>query len=83
MRSRGHVSERALVIGPGEGTTATRTLADAFQALGLRTCHMCKSEFTRTVLEAEPSAYATLDFPSLLEDYDAVVDTPIPQPKKT
>ena len=79
MRARGHVSDRALVIGPGEGTTATRTLKEAFQHLGLRTCHMCKSEFTRTVLESEPSAYATLDFPSLLKDYDAIVDTPVAQ----
>jgi hypothetical protein len=79
MRAHGRVSDRALVICSGEGTTATRSVAALFHYLGLRACHHCMNEFMSTVFTAEPHEYAGIDFPRLLHNFDAVLDTPAPQ----
>lgn len=80
MGTRGLVSQRALVIVPGEGTTATRALAAIFRGLGLRTCHFCSMDGYRAhIYQASPHEYVHLDFVRALRDYDAILDTPAPQ----
>lgn len=79
LRATGLVSNRPLVLCAGEGTTATRSIADALRGLGLRTLHFDDTPVISTLLTADPALYSEIDFPRLLAGFDAVSDMPIPQ----
>ena len=90
LKAENKTSDRALVIGPGEGTTATRTLAHILKdAFGLRVLHWhlfdregskkhAADALLHELARVPPAEYHQIDWISLMEPFDAVLDTPIP-----
>ena len=90
LKAENKTSDRALVICPGDGTTASRTLAHVLKdAFGLRVLHwhLFDREGSKThavdallheLARVPPAEYHQIDWVSLMEPFDAVLDTPIP-----
>ena len=91
MMTSNRTSRRPIVLCPGQGTTATHTLAGILKfAYGMRVLHYRWSEsveggakldpILRAINAAAPSAgYESINWVELLAPFDAVLDTPIPQ----
>jgi hypothetical protein len=88
----GRTSDRPLILGAGEGTTATTALQDILhKAFGLRVLHyLTPSPLTKErrqdgkrtvmkVLTTSPNDFARLNLKQLIGDYDAILDTPTTQ----
>ena len=87
LAAAGRTSDRPLIIGAGEGTTATRSLVDVLRrGFGLKALHWfgagsSDENIARILglLHATPELYSDLDFPQLFQKYDVVSDVPVPQ----
>ena len=81
---RGRTSLRRLIVGAGEGTSGTSSLARVLvEHFRLRVMHADSSplawETLARMASVEPSEYGGIDFVRLLEPFDAVLDTPVAQ----
>jgi len=79
LTAANRTSQRTLVVGAGEGTTGTRSLAAGLRMLGMRVLHWSDPGLMELLAQTEPENYVDLDFVQLLYKYDAVLDLPIAQ----
>ena len=77
LRSFQRTSDKPIVLDPGQGSTATRAVAGVLRdGFGLRVSHF---PWHLLRLKAPPHEYGKLNWPKLLEPYDALLDVPIPE----
>ena len=74
-RENGWLSDRRIVIDPGEGTTGTTTAMHWMACCGMRTYHWDAA--ARELAALHPKRYHERNFSRIFEGYDFIADTPI------